>query len=80
MAVSGAGDGPAGVELQPFASEAASEAAVVRDDHDGSSVPGVDRYLLPVVAVVVAVSLTPLAAELIRSRSRARRAAEGDIH
>ncbi|MDP5309672.1 MULTISPECIES: DedA family protein [Streptomyces] len=44
----------------------------------GSSVPGVDRYLLPIVAVVVAVSLTPLAAELIRSR--ARRAAEGDIH
>ncbi|MEU1433910.1 DedA family protein [Streptomyces sp. NPDC005786] len=46
----------------------------------GSSVPNVDRYLLPIVAVVVAVSLIPLAAEVIRSRSRsrARRTAEGD--
>ncbi|WP_406099516.1 DedA family protein [Streptomyces sp. NBC_01013] len=42
----------------------------------GSSVPNVDRYLLPIVAVVVAVSLIPLAVELIRSR--ARRTAEGD--
>jgi membrane-associated protein len=36
----------------------------------GSSVPGVDRYLLPVVALVVALSLTPFAVELLRSRSR----------
>ncbi|MFI6858469.1 DedA family protein [Streptomyces sp. NPDC050421] len=42
----------------------------------GSSVPNVDRYLLPIVAVVVALSLIPLVAELIRSR--ARRSAEGD--
>ncbi|MFF1837907.1 DedA family protein [Streptomyces sp. NPDC058231] len=42
----------------------------------GSSVPDVDRYLLPIVAVVVAVSLIPLAAELLRSRGR--RAPEGD--
>lgn len=42
----------------------------------GSSVPNIDRYLLPVVAVVVAVSLIPLAAELLRSR--ARRTAEGE--
>lgn len=42
----------------------------------GSSVPNVDRYLLPIVAVVVVVSLIPLAAELLRSRSR--RTAEGD--
>ncbi|GAA3477069.1 DedA family protein [Streptomyces yanii] len=42
----------------------------------GSSVPNVDRYLLPIVAVVVIVSLIPLAAELMRSR--ARRAVEGD--
>ncbi|WP_424215755.1 DedA family protein (plasmid) [Streptomyces sp. BI20] len=34
----------------------------------GSSIPGVDRYLLPVVALVVAVSLLPLAIELLRSR------------
>ncbi|MFD8690150.1 DedA family protein [Streptomyces sp. NPDC059651] len=42
----------------------------------GSSVPDVDRYLLPIVALVVAVSLVPLAAELIR----ARRTTEGDTH
>lgn len=42
----------------------------------GSSVPSVDRYLLPIVAVVVVVSLIPLAAELLRSRGR--RAVEGD--
>lgn len=42
----------------------------------GSSVPNVDRYLLPIVAVVVIVSLIPLAAELMRSRGR--RTAEGD--
>ncbi|MFI5617124.1 DedA family protein [Streptomyces sp. NPDC051567] len=34
----------------------------------GSSVPRVERYLLPVVAVVVALSLLPLAVELLRSR------------
>ncbi|MGN5634048.1 DedA family protein [Streptomyces sp. AC154] len=42
----------------------------------GSSVPNVDRYLLPIVALVVVVSLVPLAAELLRSRNR--NAAEGD--
>lgn len=42
----------------------------------GSSVPNVDRYLLPIVAIVVVVSLIPLAAELLRSRDR--RAVEGD--
>ncbi|MGW1029603.1 DedA family protein [Streptomyces sp. NPDC002577] len=41
----------------------------------GSSVPNVDRYLLPLVALVVLVSLIPLALEV--RRSRARRAAEG---
>ncbi|MFE3764500.1 DedA family protein [Streptomyces sp. NPDC059104] len=35
----------------------------------GSSVPNVDRYLLPIVALVVLVSLTPLAVEVIRRRS-----------
>ena len=38
----------------------------------GSSVPNVDRYLLPMVAVIVAVSLVPLAAELYRSRRAAK--------
>ncbi|MFG2676018.1 MULTISPECIES: DedA family protein [unclassified Streptomyces] len=42
----------------------------------GSSVPNVDRYLLPIVALVVVVSLIPLAAELLRSRNRST--AEGD--
>ncbi|KUJ66020.1 hypothetical protein ACZ90_40830 [Streptomyces albus subsp. albus] len=37
----------------------------------GSSVPNVDRYLLPMVAVVVVLSLIPLALELLRSRGRA---------
>ncbi|MFF3087189.1 DedA family protein [Streptomyces nojiriensis] len=34
----------------------------------GSSVPDVDRYLLPIVALVVLVSLTPVAVEMIRRR------------
>ncbi|MGW7045842.1 DedA family protein [Streptomyces avermitilis] len=38
----------------------------------GSSVPNVDRYLLPMVAVIVAVSLIPLAAEVLRSRKAAK--------
>ncbi|WP_030269764.1 DedA family protein [Streptomyces sp. NRRL B-24484] len=38
----------------------------------GSSVPNVDHYLLPIVAVVVVVSLLPLALELLRSRRQAR--------
>ncbi|MFE2722617.1 DedA family protein [Kitasatospora sp. NPDC059327] len=38
----------------------------------GSSVPNVDRYLLPIVAVVVVVSLLPLALEIMRSRRQAR--------
>ncbi|MFD8970209.1 DedA family protein [Streptomyces sp. NPDC059568] len=34
----------------------------------GSSVPNVDRYLLPIVALVVVVSLIPLVLEVLRSR------------
>lgn len=34
----------------------------------GSSVPHVDDYLLPIVALVVLISLTPLAMEFLRSR------------
>ncbi|MET9361020.1 DedA family protein [Streptomyces sp. NPDC006632] len=41
----------------------------------GSSVPNIDRYLLPIVALVVAVSLTPVALEVLRAR-RARTATE----
>ncbi|MEU0932492.1 DedA family protein [Embleya sp. NPDC005971] len=37
----------------------------------GSSVPNVDRYLLPMVAVIVVISLIPLALELLRSRRAA---------
>ncbi len=36
----------------------------------GSSISNVDRYLLPIVAVVVVVSLVPVALELRRERSR----------
>jgi membrane-associated protein len=34
----------------------------------GNSVPNIDRYLLPIVAVIVVVSLTPLAIEAYRGR------------
>jgi len=37
----------------------------------GARVPNVDRYLLPLVAVVVLVSLVPVGAELVRARRRA---------
>ncbi|MFF5585560.1 DedA family protein [Streptomyces hygroscopicus] len=36
----------------------------------GASVPNIDRYLLPLVAVIVAVSLLPPALEVLRSRRR----------
>ncbi|MFF0794415.1 DedA family protein [Streptomyces spiralis] len=38
----------------------------------GSSVPDIDRYLLPVIALIVLVSLIPLAAEVLRSRRAAK--------
>ncbi|MCI3271236.1 DedA family protein [Streptomyces cylindrosporus] len=41
----------------------------------GSSIPNVDHYLLPVVALIVLASLTPLALEA--RRTRARRASPG---
>lgn len=34
----------------------------------GATVPGVDRYLLPVVALIVVLSLLPLAVEIVRRR------------
>jgi membrane-associated protein len=36
----------------------------------GSAVPNVDRYLLPVIAAIVIVSLIPLGLELLRARRR----------
>lgn len=38
----------------------------------GSSIPNVDRYLLPLVALIVVVSLIPLLAEVLRGRRAAR--------
>lgn len=38
----------------------------------GSQVPSVDRYLLPIVAVIVAISLTPILLEIRRARLRGR--------
>ncbi|MEU8588390.1 DedA family protein [Streptomyces sp. NPDC048664] len=43
----------------------------------GSSVPNVDRYLLPIIAVIVALSLTPFALEVLRSRRAAKEGAGG---
>jgi membrane-associated protein len=38
----------------------------------GSRIPGIDQYLLPIVAVIIVVSLIPVALELRRGRSRGR--------
>ncbi|MET8768073.1 DedA family protein [Streptomyces sp. NPDC004658] len=43
----------------------------------GSSIPNVDHYLLPLVALIVAVSLIPLLAEVLRTR-RGADAKEGN--
>ncbi len=42
----------------------------------GAFIPGIDAYLLPVIAVVVIVSLIPLALELLRERRRRTSTAE----
>ncbi|WP_037367726.1 DedA family protein [Amycolatopsis orientalis] len=39
----------------------------------GASVPNIDTYLLPIIAVVVLLSLSPLLVELVRARKRATR-------
>jgi membrane-associated protein len=36
----------------------------------GASIPGIDQYLLPVIAVIVIVSLIPVGLELWRARRR----------
>lgn len=43
----------------------------------GSSVPNVDRYLLPLIAAIVLVSLIPIALEIMRSRRAAKDGARG---
>src|SRR5262249_21998272 len=39
----------------------------------GGSVPGIDQYLLPVIAIIVIASAVPVAVELIRARRRPAR-------
>jgi membrane-associated protein len=39
----------------------------------GSQVPSIDTYLLPIIAVIVLLSLVPVARELLRARKQARR-------
>ncbi|MFE2733857.1 DedA family protein [Streptomyces sp. NPDC059349] len=39
----------------------------------GSSVPNVDRYLLPLVALIIVISLIPLGLEIVRSRKNRSR-------
>jgi membrane-associated protein len=38
----------------------------------GSHIPSIDRYLLPIIALVIVVSLIPIGLELLRSRRRRR--------
>ncbi len=38
----------------------------------GKSVPSVDRYILPIIAAIVVLSLIPVALEIRRSRRRSR--------
>jgi len=42
----------------------------------GASIPGIDQYLLPVIAVIVIVSLIPVGLELLRAR-RAKASGDG---
>jgi membrane-associated protein len=39
----------------------------------GSSIPNIDKYLLPIIAVIVIASLIPLALELRRARATSTR-------
>ena len=40
----------------------------------GQTIPSIDRYLLPIIAVIVLLSVTPPAIEALRARARARAA------
>jgi membrane-associated protein len=42
----------------------------------GKAIPSIDRYLLPIIAVVIAVSLIPAIVEVVRARRRKREAME----
>jgi membrane-associated protein len=44
----------------------------------GSSVPGIDQYLLPVIAIIVIVSILPIAVEVLRAR-RARSTRQREV-
>ncbi|MGH2659867.1 MAG: DedA family protein, partial [Actinomycetota bacterium] len=37
----------------------------------GESIPDIDRYLLPIIALIVLLSVAPIAIEFLRSRRRA---------
>jgi membrane-associated protein len=39
----------------------------------GESIPNIDRYLLPVIMGIIALSLLPIAVELLRSQRRSRK-------
>jgi membrane-associated protein len=41
----------------------------------GAFIPGIDGYLLPVIAVIVVISLIPRLLEIIRERRRGTRSA-----
>jgi len=45
-----------------------SQGVVLAGSVLGARIPGLDRYLLPIIAVVVVVSLIPVALELLRAR------------
>jgi len=46
----------------------------------GDSIPNVDRYLLPIVGVIIVASLVPVGLEVLRSRRAAEVGpAEGEI-
>jgi membrane-associated protein len=38
----------------------------------GSQIPGVDKYLLPIIAVIIIVSLIPVGLEILRQRRESR--------
>jgi membrane-associated protein len=41
----------------------------------GSQIPGVDKYLLPIIAVIIIASLIPVGLEILRQRRGSRPAA-----
>ncbi len=43
----------------------------------GSTIPSIDTYLLPIIAVIIIVSLIPVGLELLRTRRAARRPGPG---